>query len=69
MKLNDTEEATVRLIEGDEETEYLAKQVEQMVSRRGNNFNKGKQGGRGRFQGRKRGAPNDNNDRPNKRSK
>lgn len=69
LKLNDTEEATVRLIEGDEETEYLAKQVEQMVSRRGNNFNKGRQGGRGRFQGRKRSAPNDSNDTPNKRSK
>ncbi|XP_037031404.1 la protein homolog isoform X2 [Bradysia coprophila] len=69
LKLDDTDEATVRLIEGDEETEYLAKQVEQMISRRGNNFNKGKQGGRGRFHNRKRSAHNDNNDTPNKRSK
>ncbi|KAG4070857.1 hypothetical protein HA402_011083 [Bradysia odoriphaga] len=69
LKLNDTDEATVRLIEGDEETEYLAKQVEQMISRRGNNFNKGKQGGRGRFHNRKRSAQNDSNDTPNKRSK
>lgn len=68
LKLGD-EEVSVRAIEGDEETEYLAKQVEQMISRRGNNYNKGKQGGRGRFNSRKRSAPNDRNDSSNKRSK
>lgn len=70
LKVNDSEEVTVRLIEGDEETEYLAKQVEQMVARRGNaNNNRGGRGGRGRFQSRKRPAGSQDSDRPNKKSK
>lgn len=69
LKINDTEEATVRLIEGEEETEYLAKQVQQMISRRGN-FNNRRQGGRGnRFQNRKRPGSQETNDTPNKKNK
>lgn len=69
MKIDDEEEANVRLIEGDEETEYLAKQVQQMMTRR-TNFNIRKVGGRGnRFQNRKRPAPQENNDTPPKKNK
>lgn len=72
MKINDTEELSVRLIEGDEETEYLAKQVTQMVTRRVN-LNKGRHGGRGggggRYHNRKRHASHDTSDTPNKKNK
>lgn len=67
LKINDTEQVVVRLIEGDEEAEYLAKQVEQMIQRRGNN--NANKGGRGRFQNRKRHAAQDTNDIPSKKSK
>jgi len=61
LKIDD-EEACVRLIEGDEETEYLAKQVQQMITRRGN-FNNRNRGGRGnRFQNRKRPGSQETND-------
>lgn len=67
FKIDDTEEATVRLIEGDEETEYLAKQVQQMITRRGN-FNNRNRGGRGgRFQNRKRPGSQETNDAPSKK--
>lgn len=68
LKIDETEEATVRLIEGEEETEYLAKQVQQMITRRGN-FNNRIKGGRGRFQSRKRPSSQETNDTPNKKNK
>ncbi|KAJ6650053.1 La protein like [Pseudolycoriella hygida] len=64
LKISDTEEATVRLVDGEEETEYLAKQVEQLISRRGNT-NKGGRGGR--FHSRKRHSNNDSQEPSKKR--
>jgi len=67
LKIDDEEEACVRLIEGEEETEYLAKQVQQMITRRGN-FNNRTRGGRGnRFQNRKRRGSQETNDTPAKK--
>lgn len=67
LKIDDNEEASVRLIEGDEETEYLAKQVQQMITRRGN-FSSRNRGGRGnRFQNRKRPGSQETNELPAKK--
>jgi len=67
LKIDD-EEACVRLIEGDEETEYLTKQVEQMLSRR-TNFISRNRGGRGNRYQRKRPGSQETNDTPSKVSK